>query len=212
MAIEVIWHSGGIILVALVAMSILSLAAIGERVWFFRRYARRRTHALIDRALVYLASGRTATAAGMLESFARGTHPRVEAIRAALLPRGISVERMRSVFLRECAQFRHGLSLLRSVCAVAPVLGILGTVWGIMDTFAILAPVRQAPTPEALTGGVAKALVTTAAGLIVAIPALIALSRFENQYQYELERFEADLATVEGAARVSRATCGKEKS
>jgi biopolymer transport protein ExbB len=194
-------------------MSIVSLAAIGERFWFFRSYARRRTHALIDRALAYLANGRVATAAGMLESVGQGAHPRVAAIRAGILPRGLSVERMRSASLRECAQFRHGLSLLRSVCAVAPVLGILGTVWGIMDTFAILAPEGQAPTPEALTGGVAKALLTTAAGLVVAIPALLALARFEHQCQFELERFEADLATVEGAARVMRAKkAGKEVS
>ncbi|MBU2978294.1 MotA/TolQ/ExbB proton channel family protein [Alteromonas sp. C1M14] len=75
--------------------------------------------------------------------------------------------------------------------AVAPLLGLLGTVSGMIETFRMMTSFGSSD-PEVISGGIAKALVTTELGLIVAIPALILnalLSRKARQYYTELENF-----------------------
>lgn len=75
--------------------------------------------------------------------------------------------------------------------AVAPLLGLLGTVSGMIETFRMMTAFG-ASDPEVISGGIAKALVTTELGLVVAIPALIlnaVLSRKSRQYYDELESF-----------------------
>lgn len=66
------------------------------------------------------------------------------------------------------------LSVLSIVAQTAPLLGLLGTVMGMIDTFIRIHEMGGQATPSALAGGIWEALITTAAGLTVAIPALIA--------------------------------------
>jgi biopolymer transport protein ExbB len=66
------------------------------------------------------------------------------------------------------------LSILSIVAQTAPLLGLLGTVMGMIDTFIKIHEMGGQATPSALAGGIWEALITTAAGLTVAIPALIA--------------------------------------
>ena len=84
--------------------------------------------------------------------------------------------------------------------AVAPLLGLLGTVSGMIETFRMMTSFGSSD-PEVISGGIAKALVTTELGLIVAIPALILnalLSRKARQYYTELENFALILSGDEG--------------
>ena len=84
--------------------------------------------------------------------------------------------------------------------AVAPLLGLLGTVSGMIETFRMMTSFGSSD-PEVISGGIAKALVTTELGLIVAIPALIMnalLSRKARQYYSELENFALILSGDEG--------------
>jgi len=72
----------------------------------------------------------------------------------------------------EVTKLRRNLRMLYAVAAVAPMLGLLGTVWGMIEAFQI-ASAKGLGRPELLATGIYKALVTTFAGLTVAIPALI---------------------------------------
>lgn len=74
------------------------------------------------------------------------------------------------------------LSLLGSIAAIAPLLGLLGTVLGMIDVFAVIMEQGAGKAP-ALAGGISQALVTTAAGLSVAIPAVLFHRFFERRVQ-----------------------------
>ncbi len=91
---------------------------------------------------------------------------------------------------REMDQLEHRLPGLATVASVAPYVGLLGTVWGIMNSFRGLASVGQATLAQ-VAPGIAEALIATAIGLFAAIPAVVAY----NRYQAELERINTRLDT-----------------
>jgi biopolymer transport protein ExbB len=68
---------------------------------------------------------------------------------------------------------RRYLRVLNGVATVSPLLGLLGTVWGMIQSFNVIATSPATGRAEMLAGGISVALITTAAGLLVAIPALI---------------------------------------
>jgi biopolymer transport protein ExbB len=68
---------------------------------------------------------------------------------------------------------RRYLRVLNGVSTVSPLLGLLGTVWGMIEAFNVIATSPAMGRSEMLAGGISVALITTAAGLLVAIPALI---------------------------------------
>jgi biopolymer transport protein TolQ len=83
---------------------------------------------------------------------------------------------MRAAFQREMDALESHLAFLASVGSVSPYIGLLGTVWGIMNAFRGLANVQQA-TLAAVAPGIAEALIATAIGLFAAIPAFVAYNR-----------------------------------
>jgi biopolymer transport protein ExbB len=74
---------------------------------------------------------------------------------------------------RETNQLRRHLRLLNAISNVAPLLGLLGTVLGMIQSFNDIAGAQAMGRPEMLAGGIGQALLTTAAGLLVAIPAYL---------------------------------------
>jgi len=72
--------------------------------------------------------------------------------------------------LREVRRLSAGLRPLVVVAAIAPLLGLLGTVWGMILAFSSIAQQDGLGRPEMLAGGISQALITTAAGLAIAIP------------------------------------------
>ncbi len=71
------------------------------------------------------------------------------------------------------------LPILKTLTTVSPLLGLLGTVLGMIDSFQSISTINQPITPSLVADGVSQALLTTAVGLILAIPALIAHSLFQ---------------------------------
>lgn len=74
----------------------------------------------------------------------------------------------------------HRLSYISIIGSVAPMLGLLGTVHGMVNAFSVIANSTVSPKPSDLAKGITLALVTTLEGLIVAIPAIIAFALFKN--------------------------------
>jgi len=102
---------------------------------------------------------------------------------------------MRRVISRETARLESGLSVLASVGSVAPFVGLFGTVWGIYHALASISVSGQA-TLDKVSGPVGEALIMTAFGLAVAIPAVLAynaLVRSNRNLVGQLENFAHDL-------------------
>jgi biopolymer transport protein ExbB len=102
---------------------------------------------------------------------------------------------MRRVISRESARLESGLSVLASVGSVAPFVGLFGTVWGIYHALASISVSGQA-TLDKVAGPVGEALIMTALGLAVAIPAVLAynaLVRSNRVLLGQLENFAQDV-------------------
>lgn len=97
---------------------------------------------------------------------------------------------MRAAFQREIDGLDSHLNFLASVGSVSPYIGLLGTVWGIMNAFRGLASVEQA-TLATVAPGIAEALIATAIGLFAAIPAVVAYNRFTHDIDRLAIRFES---------------------
>ncbi len=102
---------------------------------------------------------------------------------------------------RELQRYNRGLSLLDTAITVAPLLGLLGTVTGMIRSFSILGG-QELGAPSAITGGIAEALIATAFGLGVAILALLPFN-FLNA-QLEQARHEVSDAASQLEACVTR--------
>ena len=97
---------------------------------------------------------------------------------------------MRAAFQRELDSLDSHLNFLASVGSVSPYIGLLGTVWGIMNAFRGLASVQQA-TLAIVAPGIAEALIATAIGLFAAIPAVVAYNRYTHDIDRLAIRFES---------------------
>ena len=93
------------------------------------------------------------------------------------------------------------LYILSTIVTLAPFLGLLGTVYGILTTFSELGTQSGAGSNQAILGGLSLALSTTVLGLLDAIPALVGYNYLKNrihEFDSEMERFATDvLSTLE---------------
>jgi biopolymer transport protein ExbB/TolQ len=95
----------------------------------------------------------------------------------------------------ELAPFHHAFYGLGAMVTAAPLLGLLGTVLGMIDTFDAVA-LRSGETAELVAGGIAEALITTQVGLIAALPGAFGLAhlyRLYRQLQHDLDQAESHL-------------------
>ncbi len=105
---------------------------------------------------------------------------------------------MRATYQREMDTLESHLSFLASVGSVSPYVGLLGTVWGIMNAFRGLANVAQA-TLGHVAPGIAEALIATAMGLLAAIPAVVAYNHFAgdvNRLAIRFDSFMEELSNI----------------
>ena len=95
---------------------------------------------------------------------------------------------MRVAISREEEKLDQHLPFLATVGSTSPYVGLLGTVWGIMNSFRGLATVQQA-TLATVAPGIAEALIATAIGLFAAIPAVVAYNRFSARSEMLISRY-----------------------
>ena len=110
----------------------------------------------------------------------------------------ISVE-MQSAASEEVRRLEKGMSTLATIASASPFVGLFGTVWGVMDAFLGLGDAGAASL-RAVAPGIAEALITTAAGLFAAIPALVAY----NHYLHSIRSIAArmDMFAAEFVAQI----------
>ncbi len=104
---------------------------------------------------------------------------------------------LESAVARESIKLESGLILLASAVSGGPFLGLLGTVWGVMDTFAMVGQ-QQSAALETMAPGVSAALITTVAGLVVAIPSMFGYNLLVHRLRVqtvELDNFAQELVS-----------------
>lgn len=95
----------------------------------------------------------------------------------------IAVEAMRDAGAEQGMVLEHKISYVSLVGAIAPMLGLLGTVAGMVGSFQVIAQSATAPKPSELATGISQALVTTLIGIMLAIPAIAAFAMLKNWLQ-----------------------------
>jgi biopolymer transport protein ExbB len=104
--------------------------------------------------------------------------------------------------VRQASGMNQQISYLADIGALAPMLGLLGTVLGMIQSFSVVAHDMAATRPMMLAEGVAQALVTTAFGLVIGIPAMAAYAYYRNRVQglvSDLETASTQLLAIIGA-------------
>ena len=189
------FRAGGLVMYPLAAVAILSLLLIVERFWFFTlegRASRRHATAVLSRC-------ENADVSGAEVYCERKRGPVVRALGACIRHRNQGVVAMedsiQEAILHELPRLERFLSSLSILATVAPLLGLLGTVTGMIRTFDMIT-VHGTGDPRLMASGISEALMTTATGLIIAIPILLVhnlLAGKMEQLIADTERFAASL-------------------
>jgi biopolymer transport protein TolQ len=96
---------------------------------------------------------------------------------------------MRIAYARQHQQLEKHLDFLATLGSTSPYIGLFGTVWGIMTSFQALSASQQTATIAMVAPGISEALIATAMGLFVAIPAVIFYNRYSSQIQHLLHQY-----------------------
>ncbi|MXN79454.1 MotA/TolQ/ExbB proton channel family protein [Burkholderia sp. 4701] len=189
----------------LLAMSVASWCFLVMKAWLLVRAKRQGPRALaafwraptLDAGIAALAGAdRERVFVPLAEAARDAAHEHDPAALAARVERSERVLRaLRHAMLRSQRRLEFGQVLLASIGSTAPFVGLLGTVWGIYHALGSIAASGQAQI-ESVAGPVGEALIMTAFGLVVAIPAVLAyniLGRLVRQLAEELDGFARDL-------------------
>jgi len=167
-----IFDKGGPLLYVIGLCSVLALGIFFERLWVFSRLRRefRNLAAEVGR-FVEGGHGKDAEAVCL-----RSKNPLASVFLAALKSSGKPREQIKQeadeAGSRQTIYVNRYLGLLSTIATLSPLLGLLGTVLGMIQAFNVIA-VEGVGTPANLGGGISQALLTTAAGLAVAIPVIL---------------------------------------
>ena len=167
-----ILERGGIFMYPIILCSIVALAVFFERLWYLRR-----KHVIPDRFVhhveellrkkkiseaVFLCQGNISSISKIFLAGLKNAQKGMWLVKESIEERGS----------REAITLEKNVALLSTIANLAPLLGLLGTVSGMIKTFNVIST-QGVANPASLAGGIAEALLTTAAGLCVAIPVLV---------------------------------------
>lgn len=181
---------GGVIMIPIALTSLIGAAIIIERLLFFRRIGVDEERLMVrltatlekghyDEALAICESNPSSIGA-LMKTAIENRHRKPEMMNAAV---GDAAG-------MEIPKLERYLSALGTVATVAPLLGLLGTVTGIISAFGVIGRFGAVGDPALLARGISEALVTTAAGLIVSIPATIFYNHLVSRANHTIIRLE----------------------
>lgn len=173
-------HQGGPVMWVLLFMSVIAVAVMIERFLVLRKAKINVNQFLAQLRKALIVNKSVRDAIKICEKY-RG--PLASIMKAGLLKYGQPKEDIEKTIetaaLHELGRLEKRLVILSSVANVAPLLGFFGTVSGMIQSFEALAE-QGLSNPAAVASGISEALVTTAAGLLVAIPVQLAYNYFMN--------------------------------
>jgi biopolymer transport protein ExbB len=184
--------SGGPVMIPLGILSMVAVAIIIERLWVLRRGN------FLQAATVQTLSGLLASNKfrGAIDYCRRHPGPFADLVMALVENRRAPYEELKEILedtgRLQLMGLQRGLPALATIVAGAPLLGLLGTVIGMIKIFAVVATAGSGIN-EQLSAGISQALITTASGLVIAIPALFTHSYLESRAIGILSDIEAQI-------------------
>jgi biopolymer transport protein ExbB len=194
-AVFEIIKSGGWMMLPIILSSIVAMAIIGERFWFLQRKKIMPPDLVRHTWKLYKDEKMTAS---MLKQLKVGS-PLGSILAAGLVNSHHGRKFMKEAIEETARKVIHDLerylNALGTIAAVSPLLGLLGTVFGMIEIFASLME-HGAGDPTVLAGGISVALITTASGLAVAIPSLVFHRYFERLVDEYIVAMEDEALTL----------------
>jgi len=182
-----IMERGGPVMWPLLIVSIVALAVTIERTWFWFNLHTGRESRRYRQLLSAFRNGDRSKA----ESILRNPGSVYDRLARRMLEDGpddaTALEEIDNLRTRT----ERFSSVLSTIVTASPMLGILGTVTGIIQSFELLGGNQSIIDPNDVSGGIAEALITTAGGLVIALMALFPYMIFRTQSDRALNRFEA---------------------
>ena len=189
-------EKGGPVMIPLLVCSVIALTVIIERLFFWIREDLRRNPALVDQVLELC---RTGNWQAVREKVAGSRDYVIRILVAGILHRDFSmIKAMEAASAEEVRRMRRFMAVLDTMITVAPLLGIFGTVIGIISSFELLGA-GGIEHPQAVTSGIAQALITTAAGLGIAILSVFPFNYFNSRAEdaaLTIEKYATSLEIV----------------
>jgi biopolymer transport protein ExbB len=191
-------RSGGVVMIPLAFVAVCLTLLVADRLLVLLREGR---HSLrfCERVLSLCSQGKFEQAQQLAEQ-TKGVLSRT--LQACLAhrhhPPAVLDDAIQETLLHEFPRLERFLPSIRLLSSLAPMLGLLGTVTGIIETFDVITVVGSGQ-PRLMAGGISEALITTATGLAIAIPGLLAhsvLSGKVNGIIADTERFAATLSNL----------------
>lgn len=189
-----LFDKGGPVMWPLLAASFIAMAIVLERLLFWAQFGLRRSSSELAELFKLTEEGKFASAIKL------GRNSKCNAVR--ILEAGLQnrdygfAGSMKSAAESEIERMKKGLATLDTIITLSPLMGILGTVSGIIVSFDLLGQSGIA-NPKAVTGGISQALITTAAGLTIAIVTLIPYNAFRHKTVKQTKRLEKLLTQFE---------------
>lgn len=191
-----IFFKGGPVMYPLLGCSIIALTVIIERAFFWIREDMRRDQSLVDRVLELCRRGDWNA---VREQVAGSKDHIIRILINGIVHKEFSMTKaMETAASDEIKRMRRHLGVLDTMITVAPLLGIFGTVIGIITSFEILGS-TGIEHPQAVTAGIAQALITTASGLGIAILSVFPFNYFNSRAEsaaLAIEKYATSLEIV----------------
>lgn len=186
-----ILEKGGIIMGIILLLSVTATVIILERMLFFRKI-RLDEEKFINRLKAALEERRFQEAISICENT---SSPMANIMKVGIENRRLGQGELKEAILsaanREIPALERYLSALGTIAHISPLLGLLGTVTGNIKAFGILGSMEAVVgDPSVLAGGISEALLTTAAGLVVSIPAIIFYNHLVNKVNHMIIHLE----------------------
>lgn len=198
--LQMLW-AGGPLLLPIVICSFVLMLVVFERALSLRR-RRVLPRMFTERFLLQIGEGALDRSDALDRCLENGSHM-ANVFAAAVRKWGKPAVEVEQAVLdegeRAANELRRFLRVINGVATVCPLMGLLGTVWGMMEAFEAIAGSSAMGRPELLAGGIGGALLSTAAGLSVAIPALILYLWFVGRVDtlvMEIDRRGQDLVNL----------------
>lgn len=191
--------NGGPVLIVLALLSVAAMTIVLVKLWQFARL-RIGAYQPVDRALALWYGHRPeeaiAALAGQRQPTARLVHRTMTELQAASTDEALLREELTRCGLDLLEQLRGGLRALEVIATLSPLLGLLGTVLGMIEAFRELEQAGSQVDPSILSGGIWQALLTTAAGLAVAIPVVMLHAWLERRVDAQGHRMDDAVTRV----------------
>jgi biopolymer transport protein ExbB len=183
-AVVALLVKGGPVMIPLAACSVVALAVVLERLWTWHGLVRSGDpEAVLERA----AGGKWEDACRLGEA---SRSPVARVLAAGIRHRNPAATLAMEASARaEAARLKRFLPILDTIITLSPLLGLLGTVTGMISAFGVMTETGM-NSPTAITGGVGEALIATATGLGVAIVALVPFNFFNSRVEGMLDTIE----------------------